>query len=362
MPTPVIDPTLREEVLHILHTSGVTARADQPLRIASVDNSFQDKGNVFTVGLVDGPTFILKLEHTHFESHLQREAFLLDFFATTEVPVPRLIAHGTCAVYRRESLAPYFILMEHLRGVPLNWRYYRAEREERRTYLRQIVALIGALSTFRVRQPEGAVTLGSIAAPLRRVGTFVACDHLMAFPNEPVGPFASVSAMMEAQIGFWLAQLEAQPDDHYSTTLHTVWARLDRSVLAGDVPIAVAHADIAPMNMMVDPDAQRITGLIDWEFAGFYPADMDFHSLLYYDRFQSWKLTGAEDVLMARGLMREQGIEPPAGYDERLPWFDLLQLAKDAAHYRGWFTNAPDEHARYAQALERRIDHLVRTT
>lgn len=362
MPTTDIDPTLREEVHHILHSHGVIARSDQPVRIEAVGNSFQDKSNVFKVGAVDGPWTILKLEHPFFESHLEREALLLDFFAATDVPVPRLIAHGPCSVYRIGTVVPYFILMEHLRGVPLNWVYYRAERDERRAYLRQLVQLIGQLSSFRVRQPEGMPALGSIAAPIRRDGAFVWCNRLMAFPNESVGPFVSVEAMMEGQIGVSLQRLQAQPNGHYGATLQAVWRRLDHSVLAGDVPIAVAHADIAPMNLIVDPDTRQITGLIDWEFAGFYPADMDYHSLLYYDRFQSWKLTGAEDVQMARDLMHEQGIEPPAGYDERLPWFDLLQLAKDAAHYRDWFANAPDDCTRYEQALERRVSHLVNTT
>lgn len=361
-PDATVDPQLRAQIQSILHQSGVTQRADVPAEIRPVRNSFQDKGNVYKVTLDSGPALLLKLEHPFFASHLDREARLLDFFATTSMPVPRMIAHGTCTLFQVGSVFPYYILMEYLAGIPLNWVYYRAERAERRDYLRQIVQHVGHLASFRVRHANTTALLGSIGGPLQHDGSFVACSQLMPFPNEPIGPFESIRSMFEAQIGFWLEQLQTQPDDRYSADLAEAWARLDRAVLTSEVPVAVAHGDIAPMNMMVDPDTRQITGLIDWEFAGFYPADMDFHSLLYYDRYQSWKWTGAEDVQMARELMREQQIEPPEGYDERLPWFDLLQLAKDACQFREWFANAPDELVTYQHALDKRITMLLHGT
>lgn len=104
-------------------------------------NSFQDKGNVLKSHLPDGPSFLLKLEHPFFESHLEREAHLLAFLSTTTVPAPRLTHQGTCTVYHRDPRFPKYILMDYLNGIPLNWVYYRADRDERRAYLRQVIGL-----------------------------------------------------------------------------------------------------------------------------------------------------------------------------------------------------------------------------
>ncbi len=140
-----------------------------------------------------------------------------------------------------------------------------------------------------------------------------------------------------------------------AASLSEAWQKLDRSVLSSDVPVCLAHADIAPMNIIVDPHAKVIKGLIDWEFAGFYPVDMDFHSLLYYDQHQEWKWCGAKDVAMVGEIMGELGISRPAGYEERLVWFDLLQLTRDLCHYRGWFADQPDELRSYKESLGRRL-------
>jgi hypothetical protein len=79
-------------------------------------------------------------------------------------------------------------------------------------------------------------------------------------------------------------------------------------------------------------------GLVDLEMDSFYPLDMDFHSLFYSDRFQDWKWCGPEDVKLAREMLARQAGELLPDYDERLKWFDLLQLAMDRCLYRHWFS------------------------
>jgi Ser/Thr protein kinase RdoA (MazF antagonist) len=39
----------------------------------------------------------------------------------------------------------------------------------------------------------------------------------------------------------------------------------------GAYQVRYTHADLAPRNIMVDPKAGKITGIIDWEFGGWYP-------------------------------------------------------------------------------------------
>ncbi|KAI0803601.1 kinase-like domain-containing protein [Xylaria sp. FL0064] len=48
------------------------------------------------------------------------------------------------------------------------------------------------------------------------------------------------------------------------------------------------HADLAPRNIMVD-DRGKITGLVDWEFAGWYPD--------YWEYAKIWSQWGAPDFV-----------------------------------------------------------------
>jgi len=38
----------------------------------------------------------------------------------------------------------------------------------------------------------------------------------------------------------------------------------------------MCHGDLNASNVIVNPDSARVTGIIDWEYAGFYPEIMDF--------------------------------------------------------------------------------------
>ena len=48
-------------------------------------------------------------------------------------------------------------------------------------------------------------------------------------------------------------------------------------------PFHFAHADLSVANLMVDPDSGAITGVIDWEMAGFRPAWLCATSLTWFD-------------------------------------------------------------------------------
>ena len=48
-------------------------------------------------------------------------------------------------------------------------------------------------------------------------------------------------------------------------------------------PFHFAHADLNPANLMVDPESGEITGVIDWEMAGFRPAWLCATSATWFD-------------------------------------------------------------------------------
>ena len=48
------------------------------------------------------------------------------------------------------------------------------------------------------------------------------------------------------------------------------------------------HGDVAPRNIMVDKD-YRITGIIDWELAGWYPEYWEYANIMKPTRDQDWQ-------------------------------------------------------------------------
>ena len=66
----------------------------------------------------------------------------------------------------------------------------------------------------------------------------------------------------------------------YEHTLPDMLPRSNRSVFT--------HGDIAPRNIMVD-DENKITGILDWEYAGWYPDYWEYAQIMrpaFYGSFQ----------------------------------------------------------------------------
>ena len=360
MPHSEIAPVLTGQIENILSASRGQIGDWEHWTIEPVTNAFQDKNQVYKIQSSNPGALILKLEHALAETNIQREAHVLQYLSAAGLPAPHLICSGVCDQYRVGDRYPGYLLMDCVEGTPLNWVYYRAAVEERRLYLRQVVELVGRLSSIRVSHAPGKPCIGSVAGSIRQKDGGIECAALEPFNQESIGPFLTIDDMFQKQIGLWLDRLKAQREK-YAAGLFEAWQGLDRSVLSGDVPVCLAHADIAPMNIIVDPVAKSIKGLIDWEFAGFYPVDMDFHSLLYFDRHQQWKWCGAEDVALAGELMGALQIDRPEGYDDRLVWFDLLQLTRDLCRYQSWFAGRADDLKRYETSLEKRLNAFFNT-
>ncbi|KAK3291872.1 kinase-like domain-containing protein [Chaetomium fimeti] len=65
--------------------------------------------------------------------------------------------------------------------------------------------------------------------------------------------------------------------------------------------VRYSHADLAPHNIIVDPKAGKITGIIDWEFGGWYPEYWEYIKIHYAPRRQWAEYYAAID--------KEEGIQ-----------------------------------------------------
>ncbi|KAI0057085.1 kinase-like protein [Artomyces pyxidatus] len=57
--------------------------------------------------------------------------------------------------------------------------------------------------------------------------------------------------------------------------------------------LVLCHGDLSQSNVFVDPDTLEVTGIIDWEYAGFYPRE--FEGMFYKRPGPSAAMEGEED-------------------------------------------------------------------
>ncbi|KAK7973045.1 hypothetical protein PG988_007179 [Apiospora saccharicola] len=62
------------------------------------------------------------------------------------------------------------------------------------------------------------------------------------------------------------------------------WVGNYRSQLRDDFGIVFSHADLSVENILVDPASGSITGIIDWEMAGFWPEWWEYRKALFGSR------------------------------------------------------------------------------
>ncbi|KAH0584517.1 hypothetical protein H2248_010050 [Termitomyces sp. 'cryptogamus'] len=77
------------------------------------------------------------------------------------------------------------------------------------------------------------------------------------------------------------------------------WQREFRDTLAGyNHRIVFSHADLSPDNVMVDKETGKVTGIIDWEMAGWWPEYWEYRKAMYGGRSSlSWWTKLLEDVM-----------------------------------------------------------------
>jgi aminoglycoside phosphotransferase (APT) family kinase protein len=173
------------------------------------------------------------------------------------VPVPRVLDMQTQST---DPDAPPFVLMERLPGVRMDtW-------------------LPGAPPDLRVRAGEGvARILARLAGiPFLRSGMFVGADLTV----EPwSGAAGGLEGWVEAHRD--LGGLAVWSDEEIAALAEV--ARHGQSLLDGLHRVCLAHSDVNPKNLLVDPGTAEITGLVDWEFAHAGSPYTDIGNLLRFE-------------------------------------------------------------------------------
>jgi Phosphotransferase enzyme family len=231
-----------------------------PLRLSSASSSRQtmriDEENMGTV----------RKRGTSFR--IQRELDAIAFVQKhTSIPVPSIF---DVQVRGHDS----WILMQHAPGIRLDSAWPDMPENIKATTITQLKAYFEQLRNIRLSTSDW---IGS-------------CDNGPVYDHRlnngfPCGPFTSISEFHD----FLVAPVMQCPRPELPVEY--------RKRLPDDCPIIFTHADVSYEHIFVDEVNGNVTGIIDWEMAGFLPAWWEYRKALYGSRQQPWWIDLVKSVM-----------------------------------------------------------------
>lgn len=190
-------------------------------------------------------------------ANIAREAESMRFVSRhTSVPVPRILDAWL------ESEDKGFLVIERLPGQTLRSAWRDLTSSQRAHVASQLKGFMDQIRRLTPLQPEAISSLHG--------GAFKE-DRL---EYDDIGPFATVSEYHDWRVSLASSMSAGQPE-----VLERI--REIRAALRDDHGIVFTHGDLNPSNILVsiaggDPEDARVTGVIDWEMAGWRPAYWEY--------------------------------------------------------------------------------------
>lgn len=174
----------------------------------------------------------------------------------TSIPVPKVY----CSFVRKNRA---YIVMERIQGedIPTAWRSL-SENTRQKIFndLRDMIQELRALS------PKSNRVESCTGGSLR--------DSRIPRSRPRFDPFESID-----EFHLWLRDY-LQPSEHSSQGDEQEWEEIKKMAVLQDYgswpPPVFTHGDLNPSNILVR--GERIVGIIDWEFAGWYPNYWEYTS------------------------------------------------------------------------------------
>lgn len=189
----------------------------------------------------------------------------------TSIPVPNVIQ---VHLDESEDEARSWMLMERLPGVELGSVWTEMDGSAQAQTISELKSYFDELHSLR---PPTTTRMGP--AWIGSCSQGAAYDHRID-NMRTCGPFASIGAfhdMLVAPLG------DLRPD----------WLPKYRGRLPDDDEVVFVHADFGDENVLIDAATGRVTGIIDWEMAGFWPRWWEYRKGLFGSSCQPWW----EDIL-----------------------------------------------------------------
>ncbi|KAF2222574.1 kinase-like domain-containing protein [Elsinoe ampelina] len=208
--------------------------------------------------------------------HLTEAATMAFVAAKTSIPVPKVY----CAFVRNGKT---YIVMEKMRGHPIPQVWNKLSSSSREKIFTQ---LKGMLDELRALPPPNPNAVQSCVG-----GSLTDCRITHCQPR--MGPWTSIQEFHR-----WLRQnFDPTAIEQHSHTEEEWNDLLDMNAKHDGPwpPVVFTHADLNPFNIMVDGD--KITGIIDWEFSGWYPHYWEYTTACYGNLGRLWWQDVVDKVL-----------------------------------------------------------------
>jgi aminoglycoside phosphotransferase len=189
-------------------------------------------------------------------SHLTEAATLRFVASKTSIPVPRV----HCAFVRKNRA---IIVMDRIEGVSLPEAWKTLSIADRDSIFEQLRAMFRELRSLP--PPPGVGVESCVGGPVR--------DSRIPRSWPRFGPFKTIH-----EFHLWLRH-GLRPDDHPDHEDDDDWKDIKAMVEKQDgpwPPPVFTHGDLNPTNILVRGD--QVVGIIDWEFAGWYPCYWEYTS------------------------------------------------------------------------------------
>ena len=190
---------------------------------------------------------------------IQREVSAILFMRhNTSIPVPRVI--DSC-IQERDS----WFSMDIVPGLSLTDTRMRMMEDTQEQTRRQLSDYLCELRALRPPHPPyfGSCTGGP------------AYDHRLN-SGFSCGPFASVAEFHDVLVAPVTRCPRPELAAHY------------RKQLSDEHKIVFTHADLCGDHVFVDPGTGKVTGIVDWEMAGWWPAYWEYTKSLFGGRCMPW--------------------------------------------------------------------------
>lgn len=198
--------------------------------------------------------------------HLTEAATMQFIAASTSIPVP--LVH--CSFVHNNQA---YIVMERIQGVELAKKWATLSETDRETVISQLRRMFTELRSLT-------------AAPdmqVKSCGGGSLYDSRIPHARPRFGPFPTIQDFHR-----WLRdgfRLEDHPERKGDKDYEDIQAMIAKQDGAWPPPV-FTHGDLNPFNILLR--GTQIVGIIDWEFAGWYPSYWEYTAAWHGNRTRQW--------------------------------------------------------------------------
>ncbi|CAF0796927.1 unnamed protein product [Adineta ricciae] len=341
-----------EQIKNILQDSKVLDGNDE-FTSSRITNGFCNP--IYHIKMSSGNQYILKVTNPIWKKLKTRnEAIVLNFLHKyTSIPVPKVISYSNT----NELIGYEYILMTYVPGIPLSDVYDSLSFEERKPYLFQLVKIYVEMVNIDIRSTD-MNKLGCFEKINEKDGAFeaVLCPNVDSLQ----GPHNNIYDYSCDYIKFRFPEMLQSKYSHYVPKFEAIINSLreEQQKTVFDERVVLTHTDIAPKNVIIDPETKTVQALIDWEWSSLMVVDQDFETMTLGG---VWK--GEQELVFLREtlstLLGEQRMKTyQEQFEKRKNMNDAVSEAMVIVAYQDWYHGREHLLEQAEKDLERDVQDL----